>query len=181
MATVGLYYKYTPTTIEKGDRYKADKSQHQNPPHIRMKFGTITLLTTLVSSMGLGVHATAAAEELQIIVQNEDALTNCAYRTQPGDTISVHYTGSLLDGTIFDSSVKRGTPIQFKLGVGQVIKGWDEGLMEMCIGEKRKLVIPSEMAYGKRGAGGVIPGDATLVFTTELIAVDGIPAAKDEL
>lgn len=122
-------------------------------------------------------NVSAGEQQLSIVVEKEVA--NCKYRTQPGDLISVHYTGELEDGTVFDSSLGRHQPIKFKLGVGQVIKGWDEGLMEMCVGEKRKLIIPPEMAYGKRGAGGVIPPDATLVFYTEL--VDVVDATRDEL
>ena len=73
---------------------------------------------------------------------------------KPGDILSVHYTGQLEDGTIFDSSVQRGQPIEFPVGKGRVIKGWDEGLLSMQIGGKRELVIPSDLAYGERGAGG---------------------------
>lgn len=88
-----------------------------------------------------------------------------------GDTISVHYTGRLTDGTKFDSSVDRGTPFTFTIGAGQVIKGWDEGLLGMKVGEKRTLTIPANKGYGATGAGGVIPPNATLVFETELVSI----------
>jgi FKBP-type peptidyl-prolyl cis-trans isomerase len=93
-------------------------------------------------------------------------------KTKKGDTISVHYTGTLLDGTKFDSSVDRGTPFDFQLGAGMVIAGWDQGLLDMKVGEKRKLTIPSSLGYGARGAGGVIPSNATLVFETELLGIE---------
>ena len=88
-----------------------------------------------------------------------------------GMTVDVHYTGWLLDGTKFDSSVDRGKPFSFHLGAGEVIRGWDEGVAGMKVGGKRKLRIPSEMGYGARGAGGVIPGNATLVFDVELLGL----------
>jgi FKBP-type peptidyl-prolyl cis-trans isomerase len=89
-----------------------------------------------------------------------------------GDTVEVHYTGWLTDGTKFDSSVDRGQPFGFKLGAGKVIKGWDEGVAGMKVGSKRKLTIPPDLAYGKRGAGnGLIPPDAQLIFEVELLRI----------
>lgn len=88
-----------------------------------------------------------------------------------GKTVSVHYTGKLTNGTVFDSSVTRGTPIEFQLGVGRVIKGWDEGIALMKVGGKATLTIPPELGYGARGAGGVIPPNATLIFDVELVSV----------
>lgn len=88
-----------------------------------------------------------------------------------GKDITVHYTGWLTDGTKFDSSLDRRQPLTITLGVGQVIKGWDKGFAGMKVGGKRKLTIPPEMGYGARGAGGVIPPNATLVFEVELLKV----------
>lgn len=88
-----------------------------------------------------------------------------------GKNIAVHYTGYLVDGTVFDSSVTRGTPFTFTLGAGQVIQGWDQGFAGMKVGGKRTLIIPSDMAYGPAGRPPVIPANATLVFEVELLAV----------
>jgi FKBP-type peptidyl-prolyl cis-trans isomerase len=92
-------------------------------------------------------------------------------KVESGDTISVHYTGTLEDGTKFDSSLDRGTPFEFQIGQGMVIQGWEQGFTGMQVGEKRKLFIPPDMAYGDAGVPGVIPGGATLIFEVELLDI----------
>lgn len=104
-------------------------------------------------------------------LQYEELLEGNGASPQAGQLVSVHYTGWLTDGTKFDSSVDRGQPFQFSIGQGQVIRGWDEGVLTMKIGGKRKLTIPPELGYGPRGAGGVIPPNATLIFEVELLGV----------
>jgi FKBP-type peptidyl-prolyl cis-trans isomerase len=111
-------------------------------------------------------------------LQKIDVVAGSGAEAVSGRRVSVHYTGWLHDpaktdghGLKFDSSVDRGSPFDFQLGGGQVIRGWDEGVAGMKVGGKRTLIIPSEMGYGARGAGGVIPPNATLVFDVELLGV----------
>lgn len=90
-------------------------------------------------------------------------------KAKPGQTVTVHYVGTLANGTKFDSSRDRGEPFSFKLGAGNVIKGWDEGIALLNVGSKARLTIPAQLGYGARGAGNVIPPNATLVFEVELL------------
>lgn len=102
---------------------------------------------------------------------------NCERQAQKGDSLHMHYRGSLkVGGAEFDNSYKRGQPLVFTLGTGQVIKGWDQGLLGICAGEKRKLVIPPHLAYGEMGSPPSIPPDSTLVFEVEAVKVE--PASK---
>ncbi len=104
-------------------------------------------------------------------LQIEDIRVGAGAEATAGQTVSVHYVGTLTSGKKFDSSRDRGEAFKFKLGAGQVIKGWDQGVAGMKIGGLRKLTIPPHLGYGARGAGGVIPGNATLVFEVELLAL----------
>lgn len=118
-----------------------------------------------IEALATGFETTASGLRYQIIQKGTGA------KAEKGKTVSVHYKGALPDGTVFDSSFKRNQPIDFQLGVGQVIPGWDEGISLLNVGDKARLVIPSDLGYGSAGAGGVIPPNATLVFDVELVAV----------
>ena len=107
--------------------------------------------------------------EAELVI--EDLRPGTGDEAKAGHKVSVHYVGTLTDGKKFDSSRDRGKPFEFALGAGQVIKGWDQGVAGMKIGGPRKLTIPPHLGYGARGAGGVIPPNATLVFEVELIAL----------
>jgi FKBP-type peptidyl-prolyl cis-trans isomerase FkpA len=105
-------------------------------------------------------------------LQYEDLTEGTGEPAKAGDSVQVHYTGWLTDGTKFDSSLDRRSPFSFKLGKGMVIKGWDEGVAGMKVGGKRKLQIPADLGYGSRGAGGAIPPNAVLVFDVELLKIN---------
>mmetsp|Transcript_123278 Transcript_123278/g.239809 ORF Transcript_123278/g.239809 Transcript_123278/m.239809 type:complete len:109 (-) Transcript_123278:75-401(-) len=94
-------------------------------------------------------------------------------KPKPGQQIAAHYTGKLVDGTVFDSSISRGDPLKFKVGQGQVIRGWDEGFLQIGVGEKAIITCPPDYAYGANGAGGVIPPNATLTFEVQLVEIIG--------
>jgi protein-disulfide isomerase len=116
-------------------------------------------------------HAQGAAPSTAGGLVIKDLASGSGPAAKAGDTLVVHYTGTLTDGTVFDTSKKRGTPFTFELGAGRVIKGWDQGLVGMRAGGRRKLTIPPGLAYGDRGAGGVIPPKATLIFDVELLSI----------
>ena len=118
-----------------------------------------------ISEVNMADETVTTASGLQI----KTLVVGTGDKAEPGKTAVVHYTGWLLDGTKFDSSVDRGTPFEFPLGAGRVIKGWDEGVATMNIGGKVELIIPAGLAYGPSGAGGVIPPNATLKFEVEFL------------
>ena len=129
-----------------------------------------------IMALFTGNLAISSENELKITINKEGS----GDRAEIGMSVSVHYTGKLEDGTVFDSSVPRGQPFTFTLGAGQVIKGWDLGVEGMTIGEKRNLVIPPHLGYGIRGAGATIPPNATLIFDVELLEVT-MPITLGEL
>ena len=141
----------------------------------KMRFLKLIFVVMVALAM---VAEGARLEKLRIGVTKR--AETCEQKARKGDMLSVHYTGKLREtGKVFDSSVERGRPFDFKLGVGQVIRGWDEGVVGMCVGEKRRLGIPAAMAYGERGAGADIPPDSDLVFDVELVAIKNRP--RDEM
>lgn len=138
----------------------------------------VLMLAVVLAACGSGEETITTDSGLQYIEIEEG--TGSA--PQAGDLVAVHYVGTLEDGTEFDNSHNRGEPFQFALGRGMVIPGWDEGIALMKEGGKAKLIIPPELAYGERGAGGVIPPNATLTFEVELVSIQaGAPTAPTEV
>nr|UWK01887.1 FK506 binding protein [Locusta migratoria manilensis] len=141
-----------------------------------MKFSALLVVWVLIfSTVVSGADKTnenqsQTKKKLQIGVKKRP--DTCGFKSKKGDFLHVHYKGSLEDGTEFDSSYGRGQPLTFTLGSGQVIRGWDKGLIGMCEGEKRKLVIPPELGYGASGAPPKIPKHATLIFEVELVKIE---------
>jgi len=119
----------------------------------------------LLAELAAGFDKTDSGLHYKVVQKGEGE------KAANGKTVSVHYKGSLTDGTVFDSSYKRNQPIDFPLGMGQVISGWDEGIGLLSVGDKARFVIPPHLGYGERGAGGVIPPNATLIFDVELMDV----------
>lgn len=156
---VGFWIKKTPQTevpvVQNTENQMMDNPVSQQEKE-EVKLVDIKKTNKITTIQGMKIETTKEGSGVEI---------------KNGQTAVVHYTGKLTDGTTFDSSVTRGTPFEFPLGAGMVIKGWDLGVLGMKVGEKRILTIPSELGYGARGAGAVIPPNATLVFEVELLAI----------
>jgi peptidylprolyl isomerase len=128
---------------------------------------SVTQNQTLIASNTMSDNVVTTPSGLKYIELEEGT----GATPERGQTVVVHYTGTLENGNKFDSSRDRNSPFEFKIGTGQVIKGWDEGLSTMKVGGRRQLIIPAELGYGSRGAGGVIPPNATLLFDVELLGI----------
>jgi FK506-binding protein 14 len=123
----------------------------------------------------LAFQVISGEEEKELKIEVLSKPDECTEKTQKGQMLTMHYKGTFEDGKQFDSSLDRNQPFTFQIGVGQVVKGWDQGLLDMCVGEKRRLIVPSHLGYGEHGAGEVIPPGATLVFETELLKIETSP------
>ncbi len=142
-------------SFEEFNKSKADRIKKENEKELKM-----------LKDLSKGFSKTTSGLLYKFEKENN------SQKPSNGNKVKVHYKGMLLDGTVFDSSFKRNQPIEFTLGIGQVIKGWDEGISLLGIGDKASFIIPSDLAYGASGAGGVIPPNATLFFEVELISAE---------
>ena len=143
---------------------------------IRIKMAVRNIFWQLFFGLAIVLPAFADEDEvteLKIDVLKSVAAEDCPVKSANGDTLHMHYTGTLFkDGSEFDSSIKRGKPLIFPIGGGRVIKGWEQGLLDMCAGEKRKLTIPPALGYGARGFPPKIPANSVLVFDVELVKIE---------
>ncbi|KAF9996637.1 Peptidyl-prolyl cis-trans isomerase fkbp13, chloroplastic [Entomortierella chlamydospora] len=134
--------------------------------------------TLVAGALLLAAQVIAYDAPTELVIDTISKPEGCKTVSKAGDKLSMHYTGTLhKTGAKFDSSLDRGRTFDFTLGIGQVIKGWDQGLVDMCVGEKRKLIIPASLGYGSRSMGAAIPANSALVFDVELVRING----KDEL
>jgi peptidylprolyl isomerase len=157
--------------IRPGDEAIAAKLS--NPATISSVAQTIVAQSTEASDLtSPSTTETSDVITTETGLQYQDVVEGTGATPQTGQTVVVHYTGTLQDGSKFDSSRDRGQPFKFRIGVGQVIKGWDEGVGSMKVGGQRILTIPPDLGYGARGAGGVIPPNATLIFDVELLGIE---------
>ena len=132
-----------------------------------MAFKSLAAVLFTLAAVSAEVKETESGLKVEYISKPD----TCDKVASNGDMLSMHYVGTLESGAKFDSSYDRSEPFKFQIGVGQVIQGWEEGVLGMCVGEKRKLIVPPDLGYGDQGAGDIIPGGATLYFEVELIEI----------
>ena len=162
---VGVYFLYNQKVQSPSD---INLNPPQSKPQILTPTSAIITITPTEATGG------ATMDNFQVLADGlkiSDEVVGTGAEAKAGDTVTVNYLGTLENGTKFDSSYDRNTPFTTQIGVGQVIKGWDEGIVGMKVGGKRKLIIPPDLGYGDQGAGGAIPPNSTLVFVVELLSV----------
>ena len=156
----------------KREAQEAKRRRNRRLVAIGMGAAVVVIVGAIATIAYFAIHKATSPNSTQTTELGiEDLVVGTGAEAQAGQLVTVDYTGWLADGTKFDSSLDRGQPFEFALGQGQVIKGWDKGVVGMKVGGKRRLIIPPELAYGKNGTGTTIPPNATLTFEVELLAV----------